>query len=191
MDRSQRSTFELPEFETEKEFQNYLESELEDSGYTAIQEVSPDRSNYRVDLLLMHDIYGKIGLELKRLTGGTDAADAHRQIVKQYSREKYLGDKVRKWVFAPYMPKLQSEQEHTMHGFQAGKLEVLKHFFQSYGIGVLDVHQSPYCYFEWGTGREYKIPAFSTNRQPMEKPVDLDLPSIHDRVNDRLFGDGI
>ncbi|MCQ4334816.1 hypothetical protein KM295_15280, partial [Natronomonas sp. F2-12] len=73
----------LPVFDTEQEFQDFLERKFEENEYTAIQEVSPHRSNYRADLLLMHDEFGRIGLELKRLTGGSDAGKAHQQIVRQ------------------------------------------------------------------------------------------------------------
>jgi hypothetical protein len=177
----------LPVFESEQEFQDYLEKQLEEQGYTAIQEVKPHRSNYRVDLLLLHDDYGKIGIELKYLTGGTDAANAHRQIVDQYSGRKYLGDKVIKWVFAPYMPKLQSEQEHTMHGFQKGKHEVLQHMFQSYGIGFLDIHSSPYCTFDWGKGREYKMPAFKDKPGTLDESNDFELEAIDERSRERLI----
>lgn len=177
----------LPDFDSEQEFQDYLERVLEESGFTAIQEVKPHRSDYRVDLLLIHDDYGKIGLELKYLTGGTDAAQAHEQIVRQYSGKKYLGDRVVKWVFAPYMPKLQSEQEHTAHGFQKGKHQVLKHMFQSYGIGFLDVHDSPYCFFEWGRKRKYKMPAFTSNHYSISEPQNFDLGAIEERARERLL----
>lgn len=177
----------LPEFESEQEFQDYLELQLEEEGFTAIQEVRPHNSQYRVDLLLLHDEYGKIGLELKYLTGGTDAADAHRQIVRQYSNKRYMGDRVTKWVFAPYMPKLQAELEHTNFGHQRGKLNGLKHFFQSYGIGVLDVHDSPYCQFEWGNRREYKMPAFTTNHYEAGEISDLDISAIETRARERLI----
>jgi hypothetical protein len=177
----------LPEFDSEQEFQDYLESQLERQGYTAIQEVKPHKSNYRVDLLLIHDDYGKIGMELKYLTGGTDAANAHRQIVDQYAGRRYLGNKVIKWVFAPYMPKLQSEQEHTVHGFQKGKRDIIENMFNSYGIGFLDVHSSPYCSFNWGKGKEYKMPAFTAKSGTLDEPDDMDLEQINNRSRERLL----
>lgn len=178
----------LPVFHKESEFQDWLEEKFESAGWTAIQEVSPHRSNYRVDLLLIHDEFGRIGMELKRLTGGTDAGTAHQQIVRQYSGRKYIGERVDKWAFAPYMPKLQFEQEKRDSSFQYGKMEVLEHFFQSYGIGVLNVHESAYARLKWGPTKEYMLPAFSMKRQVPERNVNgYDLDKIEKRVDERLY----
>jgi hypothetical protein len=180
----------LPVFDTEQEFQDYLERKFEENGFTAIQEVSPHRSNYRVDLLLIHDEYGRIGVELKRLTGGSDAGKAHKQIVQQYSGKKYIGEPVHLWAFAPYMPKLQHEimSETYDSRFQAGKIEVLQHFFQSYGIGFLNVHSSPYAQLRWGQTKEHSIPAFQMKDHLGEKErYEFDLESIRQRVSERLY----
>lgn len=80
----------LPVFNSEQAFQEYLEEQFEGNGFTAIKEVSPAHSNYRADLLLIHDEFGKIGLELKKLSGGTDAGRAHQQIVRQYAGKSTL-----------------------------------------------------------------------------------------------------
>ena len=182
----------LPVFDTEQEFQDYLERKFEENGYTAIQEVSPHKSNYRADLLLMHDEFGRIGLELKRLTGGSDAGRAHQQIARQYAGKKYIGERVNLWAFAPYMPKLQSaEMKETRgfaSGFQKGKLEVLEHFFQRYGIGVLNVHEAAYARLKWGSNREYMLPAFPMERDfPVRQKTEYDLESIRERVSERLY----
>lgn len=184
----ERSSNGLPVFESEQEFQDYLERKFEEAGFTAIQEVSPHNSRYRADLILLDDKYGAIGLELKLLTGGTDAAQAHKQIVRQYSGRKYLGRRVEKWAFAPYMPKLQSEQESDEHrSFQRGKLEVLEHFFQRYGIGLLNVHERPYARLKWGQSNEYMIPAFSMAREIPEKYYKkCKLGLIEERIGARL-----
>lgn len=121
----------LPYFDSEQEFQDYLEKKFEEQGHTAIQEVSANNSDYRIDLLLLHEDYGQIGLELKHLTGGSAAARAHQQIIEQYATQRYSKWRVGKWVFAPYMPKRQHEIDNTSGDFQRGKLEVLEHFFSS------------------------------------------------------------
>lgn len=187
----------LPVFDTEQEFQDYLEKKFEANGFTAIQEVSPARSNYRADLLLIHDEYGKIGLELKRVTGGSDAGRAHQQVVRQYAGERYIGDRVFLWAFAPYMPKLQSAKEADdgesyyavrTAGFQEGKLEVLEHFFQRYGIGVLNIHESGYARLKWGTTTEYMLPAFPMKTDiPERNQNGYELDSIRERVSERLY----
>jgi len=181
----------LPVFDTEQAFQDYLERKFEENGYTAIQEVSPHRSNYRADLLLMHDEFGRIGLELKRLTGGSDAGRAHQQIVRQYSGKKYIGERVNLWAFAPYIPKLQAarmdDNQHQI-GFQGGKLEVLEHFFQRYGIGVLNVHETTYARLKWGSSREYMLPAFPMKRDfPDGQKNKYNIDSIRERVSKRLY----
>lgn len=180
----------LPVFDTEQEFQDYLERKFEENGYTAIQEVSPHRSNYRADLLLIHDEFGRIGLELKRLTGGSDAGKAHQQIVRQYSGKRYISERVNLWAFAPYMPKLQSaqmRQHRDQQRFQGGKLEVLEHFFQRCGIGVLNVHETTYARLKWGSSREYMLPAFPMKRDfPVGQKTEYNLESIRDRVSERL-----
>jgi hypothetical protein len=177
----------LPYFDSEQEFQDYLEVKFEAEGFDVIQEVSPHGSRYRADLLLLHDEYGPIGMELKRLTGGTDAGKAHQQIVRQYSGRKYIGRKVKKWVFAPYMPKLQYDldTEGRTDKFQRGKLEVLEHFFQAYGIGVLNVHSRPYARIKWGANRTHMLPAFGMAREIYEPDYDLD--SIEERIATRLY----
>lgn len=178
----------LPVFHTESDFQDWLEEKFESEGWTAIQEVSPHRSNYRADLLLMHDEFGRIGMELKRLTGGSDAGRAHQQIVRQYSGKKYIGERVDKWAFAPYMPKLQYDQEKRQPQFQWGKLEVLEHFFQSYGIGVLNVHESAYARLKWGATKEYMLPAFPMKKQVPERNEEgYDLNKIEERIDERLY----
>jgi len=183
----------LPVFDTEQAFQDYLEQKFEENGFTAIQEVSPHRSNYRADLLLMHEEFGKIGLELKRLTGGSDAGRAHQQIVRQYSGKKYLGERVHLWAFAPYIPKLQSAEMRGARkaaSFQRGKLEVLEHFFQRYGIGVLNVHETAYSRLKWGSRQEYMLPAFPMKRDiPQGQRTKYDLESIKKRVSERLYPD--
>lgn len=182
----------LPVFDTEQEFQDFLERKFEENGFTAIQEVSPHRSNYRADLLLMHDEFGRIGLELKRLTGGSDAGRAHQQIVRQYSGKRYIGERVNLWAFAPYMPKLQYSimTEGRSTKFQGGKLEVLEHFFQRYGIGVLNVHEATYARLKWGSSREYMLPAFPMKRDfPERQKTEYNLESIRERVSERLYPD--
>jgi len=179
----------LPVFETEQEFQDYLEEKFEAHGTTAIQEVSPDGSAYRVDLLLIHDELGKVGVELKRLTGGSDAARAHQQIVHQYSGKEYLGDRVDLWAFAPYMPKLQRDRlaDARDDGFQRGKLEALEHFFHRYGIGVLNVHESPYARLKWGSTAKWMVPAFDMARDvPERNRTEYDVEAIRARVDERL-----
>lgn len=183
----------IPEFDDEQAFQDYLEERFEASGYTAIQEVSPHGSRYRADMLLMHDRYGRIGLELKYLTGGTDAATAHKQIVDQYAGRKYLGERVEKWAFAPYMPKLREEQlDGESHGYQSGKLEVLEHFFQRYGIGLLNVHESPYARIKWGARQDFMIPAFVIGNETRHSGFSTSarLAQIESRIEERLFDDG-
>lgn len=181
----------LPIFDTEQAFQNYLEDKFEESGFTAIQEVSPHNSNYSADLILIHDEFGRIGLELKRLTGGSDAGRAHQQIVRQYSGKRYIGEHVNLWAFAPYMPKLQDDkirERRNSVSFQRGKLEVLEHFFQRYGIGVLNVHERAYARLKWGTSREYMLPAFPMKRDiPMRQKSEYNLESIRERVSERLY----
>jgi len=181
----------LPVFDTEQTFQDFLERKFEENGFTAIQEVSPHRSNYRADLLLMHDEFGRIGLELKRLSGGSDAGRAHQQIVRRYSGKKYIGERVDLWAFAPYIPKLQSAQMREARkaaSFQKGKLEVLEHFFQRYGIGVLNVHERPYARLKWGSSREYMLPGFPMKRDfPASQKTDYNLANIRERVSERLY----
>jgi len=184
---AETDTVGLPYFDTEQEFQDFLEEKFEAHGFDAIQEVSPHNSKYKADLLLLHDQYGAIGLELKRLTGGSDAGKAHQQIVRQYAGQKYINRRVRLWAFAPYMPKLQAEMdEGTSHGFQRGKLEALEHFFQRYGIGVLNVHH-PYTRIKWGISREYMIPGFELEVKPSGRETNLE--KIRKRVSERLYPD--
>lgn len=181
----------LPVFDTEQEFQDYLEQKFEAAGVTAIQEVSPHNSRYRADLLLIHDDLGKIGLELKRVTGGADAGRAHQQIVRQYAGRQYLGDEVRLWAFAPYVAKLQRDKldDNRSPLFQEGKLEVLEHFFQQYGIGVLNVHETAYARLKWGASRPYMVPAFGMARDA--GGIDYDVEAIRDRVDDRLYSSSV
>lgn len=186
----ERSDNGLPYFDTEQELQDWLEEKFENNGFTAIQEVSPHNSQYRVDLLLLHDEFGPIGLELKRLTGGSNAARAHQQITRQYSGKKYIGKTVKKWAFVPYMPKLQHEQDNrSRENFQRGKLEVLEHFFQKYGIGVLNLHSRPYARIKFGNTTEHMLPAFGMARDIHPGSTDYDLNSIEERISERLYPD--
>lgn len=72
--------------------------------------------------------------------------------------------------------------------FQRGKLEVLEHFFQRYGIGVLNVHNRPYARLKWGSSRKYMLPAFPLKRSiPEDHEEQYDLNSIRSLVSNRLY----
>jgi hypothetical protein len=190
MDGSEKSQNGLPIFESEQQFQNYLEEKFESAGFTAIQEVSPHHSQYRADMILLHDEFGPIGLELKLLSGGSDAGKAHQQIVRQYAGKKYIGHRVEKWAFAPYMPKLQDAENRKERdrAFQVGKLEVLEHFFHRYGIGTLNVHSRPYARLKWGSKKEFMLPAFPMKREiPERNRKGYNLELIDERIDSRLY----
>ena len=190
MGNSEKSQNGLPKFESEQGFQDYLEGEFERAGFTAIQEVSPHHSQYRADLLLLHDEFGPIGLELKFLTGGSDAGKAHQQIVRQYAGKKYVGRRVERWAVAPYIHKLHgAEKRHERdRAFQVGKLEALEHFFHRYGIGTLNVHMRPYARLKWGSQKEFMLPAFPMKREiPERNREGYDLERIDDRIDTRLY----
>jgi len=176
----------LPYFDTEQEFQDYLESKFESVGFDVIQEVSPHNSQYRVDLLLLHDEYGPIGMELKRLTGGSDAGKAHQQIVRQYSGRRYIGKKVKNG----YSHRI-SRNCNTIQILRIGqtifkrKIRSLRTLFQAYGIGVLNVHSRPYSRIKWGHDNKHMLPGFSMARKRFEPDYNLD--SIESRIAERLY----
>lgn len=186
----------VPKFNDEKQFQEWLVVKFENNGYDAITEVNPHNSNYRADMILLNGVGSPIGLELKYFKGGADAATAHKQIVERYSGRKYINRKIKRWAFAPYMPKFQYAQEKMdtdVHGYalRAGKMETLMHFFNKYGIGYLDIHQSRFGEIRWGK-KEYRLPAFDLVDEVHDRIGDeCNIEKIDQRIEDRLYSEGL
>lgn len=163
----------LAECSSEDDVQQYLEDKFEANGWTAIREVSPHRSNYRIDLLLIHERYGKVGIEVKYIgagEGGRVFAEAHQQITQQYWDKKYLGDRIGLWAIAPFFEHNHHDREDWHQTYAQGKGDFAREFFCKYGIGYLDLND-PYGTIDFGYSiAEYKIPAF---------PMERELPDRH------------
>jgi len=100
-----------PEPESEDQMQAQLEAFFESHGWTAIREVSPHHSSDRADLIVESPQYGWFGIETKfwEQDGGAKLADAHEQIVGQYRGQKYIGERIDRWVLFPYFNEYHGE----------------------------------------------------------------------------------
>jgi len=178
----------VPKFGNESEFQSWLEYRFERKGYDVLTEVKPHNSRYRADMILINGKLSPIGMELKYFSGGSDAARAHQQIVRQYAGRKYVGRKVNRWVFAPYMPKLVNELNKSGYHGRWSKAETLEHFFVRYGIGYLRLHRKPQAEIVWGKDK-YRTGAFALKRQVSDRINNHDITAIDQRISERLYND--
>lgn len=140
-----------------------------------MREVRPDRSKYKVDMILIHKKFPRIGIEVKYLRpgeGGSVLADAHKQIVNQYWDKKYLGEKIDLWAIAVYGNKFTYDNAEQ-GGYRARyemKVEFAQNFFNRWGIGFLRLGEI--ALIEWAQGGrgELKMPAF---------PIESSIPMRH------------
>lgn len=140
--------------ESEDELQEWLEAAFEESGWTAIREVSPHSSDYRADLIVEHDEYGWFGIETKFIgsnQGPMDMAKAHHQIVQKYRGRKYIGNRIDLWAVCPYIkftnckefPDDGKEDRRQRRRFERekwGKINHTKAFFSHSGIGWINLN---------------------------------------------------
>jgi len=165
---------ERTKLKNEDELQQFLADGFESNGWNAIREVKPDRSNYRVDLLLLHPEYGRIGVETKYIRpgdGGRVFAEACQQIVGQYWNQKYLGEKVTMWAVAPYfeVEHRPGELDEWASGHTRGRQQFVREFFCRLGIGFIGLSGS-YAIIDFAYSvPEYKIPGFSMGRPVPER----------------------
>lgn len=127
--------------ESEEELQEWLESLFEDSGWTAIREVSPHGADCRADLIVGHDEYGWFGIETKyfRNDGGAKAADAHHQITQKYRGKKYIGRRINCWVVCPYFYCYNTDDYDMKQQQQKMRAEFVRELFCRHGIGYVNL----------------------------------------------------
>jgi hypothetical protein len=125
----------LPEFETEYQLQEWLESQFEDFGWTAIREVSPRHSRVKCDLLVRPpDDPFWIGVETKLLRSTAQAGRIGRaiqQVLNRYQGKEFLGNRVELWSIAPYFTR------QNVEGANRTTERVLQMFANSFGVGYL------------------------------------------------------
>jgi hypothetical protein len=93
----------IVQVDNEEDYKKYLETVFERNGWSVDREVYPDKSKKQVDIIAEHPDYGKYGIEAKYTNyGGSTPAHAHHQIVKKYREKTFDGDKILKWVYAPF-----------------------------------------------------------------------------------------
>ena len=155
----------------EDELQIYLKEQFERQGWTVMREVNPDHSNLRVDLLLSHDTFGRIGIETKyvqKTDGDIILAEGHKQITRRYWNEKYQDEKILLWALCPY---LEGEYENEKSDYHRTLLkrrhQAAGSFCNQYGIGYLQL-TTHYTSINYAAHvPELRIPAF---------PVEDDIP---------------
>lgn len=127
--------------ESEEELQEWLEDFFEANGWTAIREVSPHSSNYRADLVVKNEEYGWFGIETKymHLDGGGKIAKAHHQITEQYRGQRYLGEKIDRWVICPYFRGMNSPDYPMKERQEKIRAKFTREFFSRHGIGYIDL----------------------------------------------------
>lgn len=175
-------------FGDENELKDYLEDKFESNGWDCLREVRPDRSQYKVDIILKHDFFGPIGMEVKYLKAGDSAgviADAHKQVTNQYWDKKYFGEKILKWTVCIYERRLHGSDDNVdewgrnMVGIRK---RFTREFFCRYGIGVLRLGDFAEIDFNYSSN-EHKIPCF-----PIIEPIppiryeSTDLESLHESI---------
>ena len=145
---------------SEEDYKKYLERVFMNNGWSVDREVYPDGSRRQVDIIAQHPEYGKYGIEAKYTNyGGSTPAHAHHQIVKKYREKTFDGDKILKWVYAPfYTLRADATEPHHQPDPPRHKWvnELLMPFFNSQGIGYLYQSDLTICFNNVATG--YVVP---------------------------------
>lgn len=176
--------------ESEDELQEWLSEGLESNEWDVIREVSPDRSEYRVDLLCIHSEYGRIGIETKYVRageGGKKIARAHEQITQQYWNKKYWNDKILLWALCPFFERAHLDDPDRYNRTKSSeRSQFTREFFCHYGIGYLNPSQS-YNLIDFGYSvAERKIPGFSVNDDiPKRHYENVDIEHIRESVREK------
>jgi len=127
---------------SEEDYKKYLERVFMNNGWSVDREVYPDGSRRQVDIIAQHPEYGKYGIEAKYTNyGGSTPAHAHHQIVKKYREQTFDGEKILKWVYAPFYTLRADATEPDHHRNPPRHMwvnELLMPLFNSHGIGYLD-----------------------------------------------------
>ena len=179
------SDYGSPEFDDEGGLQAYLAEQFEQRGWGVKREVRPDNSQYRVDLLLSHPVFGRVGIETKFMRqgdGGGIVAEAHEQITQQYWDEEYGGEKVLLWALCPY-----SARQRSRDGFGESRAGVkkgfIREFFCHYGIGFLDLWTPASLITYNYSDTEMKIPAFpNSGGIDLSRYDDVSIDAIREAV---------
>ena len=180
----------LGKLDNEDELQVYLKEQFEAQGWNVRREVSPDGSESRVDLILSHDVFGRIGVETKYIGkrgGDIILAQGHHQITQQYWNETYDGDKIVLWALCPY---IASNYDDSVGQYTRTVLnrrhKAAKSYCNQYGIGYLQLttHFTRIAYAE--NVRARRIPAFPVESEiPPKDYRDVDIDVIRRLVKDR------
>jgi hypothetical protein len=163
------------EIESEKDWQEYLEKKMTQSGWYVKREVTPTEDNVRADLIAKHDNLGDewLGIETKRLTPSMSYAtafDAVNQIVERYRYKHWPCKEIRLWGVAPY---ISESFEDSVDGEKSRAAErAICDMVNYLGIGYLQHHASfASLYFgntntaeTWRTG----IPLFALDQDAFD-----------------------
>lgn len=134
------------DFETEKDFEDYLFNLLFDNGFQVYRQVPSNETEqweqpHRLDLMFRrNDILENqwIGIEIKLfndLAKGGKVFDAIKQI-RRYSTYTFKSERIKYWVFAsPH--NCSYEEENYKFAFYRTR-EFVQHFINQIGIGFLD-----------------------------------------------------
>lgn len=133
------------QIECEKDWQEYLEKELESFGWKVKREVTPSGNNNRADFLIHHSRIGNewIGIEAKHYTErqcpyNASSMGAVDQILEKYRYERWPNKEVRLWAVAPFFQSSYSPGEKVSESRYAEK--VLAKVYNQFGIGYLFNH---------------------------------------------------
>lgn len=178
------------DLDNEDELQQWLVKGFESNGWDAIREVSPDNSNYRVDLLCIHPKFGRVGIETKYVRpgeGGKKIAQAHQQITQQYWNKKYWGDKILLWALCPYFARAHLDDPDRYNRTKSSeRSQFTREFFAHYGIGCLNPSKGYNLISYNHSVNERKIPAFSVNDDiPWRYYESADIEELRESVREK------
>ena len=175
----------LIDIQSEQDMQDWWVKFLTYTGWEVHTEVTPDRSNYRADLLMKHDGSPWIGMELKYGLNGKKVARGIDQVRHKYRNQVFIDEHpVRLWAMCFFSP---ADANTPVFRPVNNEHPFLRELLCAFGLGICGMSLNPSidfnfsdkaCKVDLGDARGYP-PMFDDTdftkirKQTSDKAVDV------------------
>lgn len=159
----------------ETELHVWLRDYFRDNGWTAARDVRSDDSRVRIDLVVDHPTYGRVGVVAPYFgdDAGSDAAAVHHRITRRYRDESVDGERIELWALCPYWTGINGDSKFFRLQ-QRHRSNFTREFFAQHGIGYIDL-QRPTVVVNVGHDEPgYEIPVGGRDAERYGDEVDIE-----------------